>query len=115
MTMVTLPGVSRNSIGYGWPMMPGMPGGRQLAVWLSSGGGAPAAAALMASYFGVNDGPPRPLAPAPGAAPRAGALPRPPAGAAAAPRPPPPPPRSHTPLKSGSLERAFQSAAAGAL
>src|SRR6185436_7168295 len=115
MTTVTLPGVSRNSIGYGWPMMPGMPGGRKLAVALSSGGGAAAAATLIASYFGVNDGPPRPRAPAPGAAPRAGALPRPPAGAAVAPRPPPPPPRSHTPLKSGNLASALHSAAVGAL
>src|ERR1700730_16316397 len=75
-------------------MMPGIPGGRQLAAGPSSGGLA-RAAALFAAYSAV----------------RAGADPRP------APRPPRPPRGavSQTPVKSGSLARAAQSAAAGAL
>src|SRR5262245_23166308 len=97
-------------------MMPGIPGGRQFAVSLSSRGGALAAAARSASYFGVKDGPPRPPPPPP----RGGAaVPRPPAGAAfwfaRWPPPPPPPPLSQTPLKSGSLARPAQSEAVGAL
>ena len=107
-------------------MMPGMPGGRQFAAWLSSGGLANDAA-LLAAYSGVSDGPPpRPAAAPPPpplrAAPAAGApAPRFPAaapasgdGAPPARAPPPPPPVSQTPVKSGSLASAVQSAGAGA-
>ena len=45
-------------------MIPGMPGGRQFAVWLSSGLLA-SSAALFAAYSGVSDGPPPRPAPAP--------------------------------------------------
>ena len=72
--------------------MPGMPGGKQFAVSLSS---APLAraASLFAAYSGVRDGP---------------------AGAPPLPRPPPPPPDcSQTPVKSGSFAIAVQSAAVG--
>src|SRR6266498_2583902 len=70
-------------------MMPGMPGGRQFAVWLSSGAAA-SNAFFFSAYSGVRDGPDgRPRGPAPSVT-------------------------SHTPLKSGSLARAAQSAAAGA-
>src|SRR5262245_56570039 len=104
-------------------MIPGMPGGRQFAVVLSSGCGAFAAAALIASYSGVNDGPaaadPRP----PRAAPAAplpspgGGFPRGALGAVPKPGLPPPatPDRSQTPLKSGNFARAVQSAGVGAL
>src|SRR5437773_4315871 len=83
-------------------MIPGIPGGRQLAVSLSS---RPAAriASLLAAYAGVSDGPagaPAPRLPAAGAAPRF---------------PPPPKPTSQTPVKSGSLAMASQSATVGAL
>src|SRR6185437_5908584 len=54
MMMVTWPGVSRNSIGYGCPMIPGMPGGRQLAVWLSCCA-FDIKALLLASYSGVSE------------------------------------------------------------
>src|SRR5436190_10872130 len=118
-------------------MMPGIPGGRQFAVSLSSGA---LYAARFASYSGVSctppprPPPPRPAAPPRGAAPPAwgaaaggapaprpaGAAPRaacPPAFAAGAalPRGAPPPPRSQTPLKSGSFATAAQSAAVGCL
>src|SRR6266516_6171559 len=75
-------------------MIPGIPGGRQLAVSLSS---RPLArsASLLAAYSGVSDGP------------EFGASPR---DAPAA----PPNGTSQTPVKSGSLARAAQSAAAGA-
>ena len=97
-------------------MMPGMPGGRQLAVSLSSRACARSASRL-AAYSGVNCGPAgvAPRAPA-GAAPRpaAGAVPLAaggpaacaPAGAVAAPRPPPSPrPTSQTPVKSGNFPK----------
>src|SRR4051812_6230709 len=89
MTIVTCPGVSRNSIGYGCVMIPGSPGGRQLAASVSSGALA-TYAFLLASYCGVRAGP------AGGAAPRA------------------PPPRSQTPVRSGNFARAAQSLAVGA-
>src|SRR2546425_12440315 len=92
-TMVTCPGVSRNSIGYGCPIILGMPGGKQLAVSLSSGGLAKNAF-FFASYSGVRSGPDgRPAA----TAPRPEAL-----------------EISHTPLKSGNFATAAQSAAVGA-
>ena len=86
-----MPGVSRNSIGYGQLMITGIPGGRQFAVWSSS---TPLAsrAFFLAAYSGVNDnvagGPIRP---------RVG-----PSGI------------SQTPPKSGSFEIASQSASLGA-
>ena len=92
MTIVTLPGVSRNSIGYGCPMMPGMPGGTQLAVSLSSRP-SDCSSFRFAAAAGVSDGP--------CGAPR----PRPP--------PPPPGPISQTPVKSGSLASVDQSVAVG--
>src|SRR5215471_15194304 len=81
-------------------MMAGMPGGKQFAVSFSSARGVGAFA--FAAYAGVRDG-------ADGTAPR-------PAPPGAAPRPPPRPPGavSQTPLKSGSLAIADQSAAVGA-
>src|SRR5215831_15884919 len=98
--MVTLPGVMRISIGYGWPIIAGMPGGKQLAVSFSSARGCGVLA--FAAYAGVRDG-------AAGTAPR-------PAAPGAVPRPAPLPPGavSQTPLKSGSLAIADQSAAVGA-
>src|ERR1700681_2877560 len=75
-------------------MMPGIPGGRQLAAGPSSGGLA-RAAALLAAYSAVRAGPDSRPAPEP---------PRPPRG-----------PVSQTPVKSGSLPVAAQSAAAGVL
>src|SRR5580658_4151456 len=114
-------------------MIVGTPGGRQLAVGPSAD--ARGMAAALAAYSGVREGwagpPPRPPPPAPRPRPAAAgppAVPRP-AGAAVpraapaaagpppAPRapPPPPPPASQTPLKSGSLAMAAQSAAVGVL
>ena len=72
-------------------MIPGMPGGRQLAVSLSSGGAA-RNAFRFASAAGVSDG-------------LDGAAPAAPAERVA----------SQTPVKSGSLASAAQSAAVGAL
>src|SRR5581483_302123 len=104
MTIVTWPGVSRNSIGYGWFIMPGKPGGRQLADSLSPAGVA-ASALAFAAYSGVREGCGR-GARARGAA---GAAPRP------ATRGGPPIMTSQTPVKSGSLARAVQSSAVGGL
>src|ERR1700682_653838 len=73
-------------------MMPGMPAGRQLAASLSSGGAA-RYAFRFASYAGVSEG----LCEAAPAAPRAPGL------------------ISQTPVKSGILASAAQSAAVGAL
>src|SRR5579864_1125482 len=93
-------------------MIAGMPGGRQLAVRLSSAFAAWRTWAwALAAYSGVREGlaaaPDTPRAPgrAAGAAPGA---PRP--------VPPPPPPKavSQTPLKSGSLAKAAHSAGVGA-
>src|SRR5438105_2623130 len=72
-------------------MMPGIPGGRQLAASVSSGA-LSRYAFLFVSYSGVGEGTD---------------------GAAVTPRAPPPP-RSHTPEKSGSFASAAQSAGAGA-
>src|SRR5260370_39655056 len=91
-TIVTWPGVRRNSIGYGCPMILGMPGGKQLAVSLSSGAFA-RNAFLFASYSGVSSGPEG----------RTVDVPRPEALEI-----------SQTPLKSGSFATAAQSAAVGA-
>ena len=112
-------------------MIPGKPGGRQLAVRRASSARAACVASALAAYSGVREGPARPGPPrpphgppgllvrclhdpevaAPGApGPFAAPAPRPPA------RPPPPPnPTSQTPVKSGSLASAVQSAAVGAL
>src|ERR1700722_14204586 len=102
-------------------MMPGMPGGRQLAEGPSSGGLA-MAAALFAAYSAVRNGPdPRPGSGPAGPPLRAGVVgklvPRLSAGAPArAPRAweaEPRGPVSQTPVKSGSLPIAAQSAAVG--
>src|SRR3954468_16398312 len=100
-------------------MMPGMPGGRQLAESLSSAR-RDTSSWRFAAYAGVNCGPagapparpasaPPPRGAAPPGAPPWGAAPRAaPAGAGGR-------PASHTPLKSGSFAMAAQSAAVGAL
>src|SRR5215475_7010156 len=81
-------------------MMPGMPGGRQLAAWLSSGALA-SRACRFAAYAAVSCGP---AGGPPALPPRPPPAPRPPAG---------PKPTSHTPVKSGSFASADQSAAVG--
>jgi len=98
-----------------------MPGGRQLAVSASSARRA-SSARFLSAYAGVSwgprGGPPaRPAPPARGdapvGAPPAGGAPVPRAGAVAAPPPRPTVTASHTPVKSGSLASADQSADVG--
>src|SRR5215472_19336998 len=82
-------------------MIPGMPGGRQFAAWLSSGAFARRARRFSA-YAGVSCGP---AGGPPARFPRPPPAPRPPAA---------PKPTSQTPVKSASLASAAQSAAVGA-
>src|SRR5947207_13992774 len=100
-------------------MIPGIPGGKQLAVSLSSGALA-SNAFFLAAYSGVSDGPaakprPRPLAAAlapPRCSPGPAGPPRPSGAAGAAPRGGGPPHEiSHTPVKSGSFAMRALSAA----
>src|ERR1700722_9495195 len=97
-------------------MIPGMPGGRQLAVRFSSGGGPAGCSLALAAYAGVSEGPAaRPAPPRPPARPAGAAAGAGPLAAVAALPPPPPKPTSQTPVKSGSFASAVQSSAAGAL
>src|SRR5579872_680227 len=90
-------------------MKPGRHGGRQLAE--ESAGGLPAAALALAAYAGVSDGPAG-SAPAPRR--WAPALPKSSGGVLAAAAARPRGGASHTPVKSGSLPIAAQSACEGA-
>src|SRR4029450_1113426 len=93
LTIVTLPGVRRNSYGYGCPMIAGIPVGRQLAASVSSKLRA-SSSRFFAAYAGVSSG--------------AGG------GPATGPRPPRPTVgASQTPVRSGSFPSAAQSAATG--